>query len=189
MSTWKTRLPMQITLLRIVLTIPIVAALWPNTLAWNMVAAGLFILASVSDYYDGYFARKYNAVSTMGKFMDPVADKILVTSVLTLLILPGKVDPFLVILLTARDTWIGAIRAVAAADGVIIAARQAGKWKTALQMAGIPAVILWDLPFLPGGGAWLGPLGYALLWFSTILSIASGLEYHRAYLAGRQKVA
>lgn len=180
---------MQITLSRIFLVIPAVAALVPNTFFWNAIGAILFMIASLTDYYDGYFARKFNAVSTMGKFMDPVADKVLVTSILTLLIVHGKVDAYLVILLTARDTVIGAIRAVAAADGVVIAAKAAGKWKTALQMGAIPAVIMGSLPFLPGGAPWLGSVGYGLLWFSTILSIASGVEYFRAYLDGRKGAA
>lgn len=184
-TDWKLKLPMHITMGRIYLTIPACACLIPQTFAWNCVAAALFIIASISDYYDGYFARKYNAVSNMGKFMDPIADKILVTSVLTMLIVPGKVDPYLVILLTVRDTFVGGIRSVAAADGIIIAARATGKWKTALQMGGIPALMIWNLPFLPGPEGWVGRLGYGLLWFSALLSIASGVEYFRAYRTGR----
>lgn len=187
MSDWKKKLPMQLTMVRIYLVAPTLIFLIPNTFAWNLAAAVLFIVASITDYYDGYFARKYNAVSNMGKFMDPIADKILVTSVLTLLIVPGKVDPFLVILLTVRDTFIGGIRAVAAADGVIIAAKTAGKWKTALQMVGIPAVMLWSFPFLPGAEDWIGRVGYGLLWISAILSIVSAIDYYRAYLRGRQE--
>ena len=178
----KKKLPMQITMGRIWLTIPIMAALYFNTPLWNLPAVVLFLIASISDYYDGYFARKYNAVSNMGKFMDPVADKILVTSILTILILPGKVDPYLVNLLTARDTLIGAIRSVAAADGLIIAARASGKWKTALQMGAIPAVMLGgSLPFLPDQGLWIGQAGSVLLWISVLLSIWSGIQYFQTY--------
>lgn len=178
---------MQITMGRIWLTIPIMVALYFDTWLWNLTAVVLFLIASISDYYDGYFARKYNAVSNMGKFMDPVADKILVTSILTILILPGKVDPYLVILLTARDTLIGAIRSVAAADGLIIAARASGKWKTALQMGAIPAVMLGgSLPFLPDGGLWIGRAGSVLLWISVLLSIWSGLQYFQTYRETRK---
>jgi CDP-diacylglycerol--glycerol-3-phosphate 3-phosphatidyltransferase len=184
---WQKNLPMQLTLSRIVMVIPAVLALIPNTLVWNTVAAFIFIIASITDYYDGYYARKFNAVSTMGKFMDPIADKILVTSVLTMLIVPGKVDPYLVILLTVRDTYISGIRAIAAADGVVIAAKAAGKWKTALQMGSIPAVMLWDLTFLPVGGEWIGKIGYGLLWVSAILSITSAFEYDRAYRSARSQ--
>lgn len=177
---------MQLTLSRILLTVPAVVLLHFNTPWGNALAAGIFILASITDYWDGYYARKFNAVSNMGKFMDPIADKILVTGILTMLILPGKVDPFLVILLTVRDTYISGIRAVAAADGVVIAAKAAGKWKTALQMGAIPAVILGDLSFLPGPEGLLGRIGQGLLWISVLLSISSGVQYYLAYRAGQQ---
>lgn len=169
------------------MVVPCLVCLIPNSFYWNLAAALIFMAAAVTDYYDGYFARKYGAVSTMGKFMDPVADKVLVTSILTILIVSGKVDPYLVILITVRDTFIGGVRAVAAADGVIIDAQKAGKWKAALQMSAIPAVILGTIPFLPNGEL-LGRIGYGLLWVSTVLSITSGIEYFRAYLEGRKNV-
>lgn len=172
---------------RIALTVPAVILLHFNTFWANLAAAAIFIIASITDYWDGYYARKFNAVSNMGKFMDPIADKILVTGILTMLILPGKVDAFLVILLTVRDTYISGIRAVAAADGVVIAAKAAGKWKTALQMGAIPAVILGDLSFLPGPEGLLGRIGSALLWISVALSISSGIQYYLAYRAGQRE--
>ncbi len=180
-TEWQQRLPMRLTLLRIFLAVPACFALSMSGFWWNLSAAVLFIVASITDYYDGYFARKYNATTNMGKFMDPIADKILVTSILTLLIVQNKIDPFLVIILTARDTYIGGIRAVAAADGVVIAAKTAGKWKTALQMTAIPATIIGHLPFLPGPVGLLGQIGYSLLWISTILSMTSGVQYELAY--------
>lgn len=156
----------------------IVATLVPQTLIWNFISAFLFIFASISDYYDGYFARKYNAVSNMGKFMDPIADKILVTSILAMLIPLDKIDPYMVIVILARDTLIGGLRQVAAADQIIIAAQASGKWKTALQMVAIPAVIIgeksWGIPF--------DKIGYWVLWVSTILSVTSGLQYVMGYL-------
>lgn len=178
---------MQLTLSRMVLTLPAVLLLWEGQFWSNSIAAALFVIASMTDYWDGYYARKYQAVSNMGKFMDPIADKILVTGILTMLISQGKVDPFLVILLTVRDTYISGIRAVAAADGVVIAAQTAGKWKTALQMGAIPAVIISHLDFLPGPVGLLGKIGYGALWVSVILSITSGLQYYSAYKAGTRR--
>lgn len=178
---------MRLTLLRIYLAVPACVALSLGGFWWNFAAAVIFILASITDYYDGYYARKYNATTNMGKFMDPIADKILVTTILTLLIVSQKVDPYLVILLTVRDTYIGGIRAVAAADGVVIAAKAAGKWKTALQMGAIPAVIIGHLPFLPGPEGLLGQIGYVLLWISAILSITSGIQYDQAYRQARRQ--
>jgi CDP-diacylglycerol--glycerol-3-phosphate 3-phosphatidyltransferase len=183
MSDWKKSLPMQITLSRIVLVPVIVALMWPNALYGNVAAAVLFIVASISDYYDGYFARKYNAVSTMGKFMDPIADKILVTSILVMLVPTGRIEPLMVIVILARDNFIGGLRSVAAADQIIIDAKPAGKWKTALQMIAIPAVII-DQQFL---GIPFEKIGYYVLWVAVILSVSSGIQYYLGYLKARQK--
>lgn len=180
--TWQQKLPMQITWFRIWLVPVIIALLTPDQVGYSMVAAGLFIIASITDYYDGYFARKYNAVSTMGKLMDPIADKILVTSILVILATYGKIDPYMVIVILARDTFIGGIRSVAAADNVIIDAKPAGKWKTALQMVAIPAVMIgeavWKIPF--------DKIGRVVLWVSVILSLVSGVQYYLAYLKSRK---
>lgn len=182
-TPWQKKLPMRITLSRIVMVPFIVGLMIPNQLPYNLVAAGFFILASISDYYDGYFARKYNAVSNMGKFMDPIADKILVTSILVMLVPTQKIEPLMAIIILARDTLIGGIRSVAAADQIIIAAKPAGKWKTAMQMIAIPAVIIdqpvWGIPF--------EKIGYWVLWASVILSVTSGFEYYWGYLQSRKK--
>jgi CDP-diacylglycerol--glycerol-3-phosphate 3-phosphatidyltransferase len=182
-KNWQQKLPMQITMARIFAVPLIVALLYPQTLYFNVAAALLFILASISDYYDGYFARKYNAVSNMGKFMDPIADKILVTAILVMLIPYDRIDPYMVIVILTRDTLIGGLRQVAAADQVIISAQAQGKWKTALQMVAIPAVII--------DQTWLGipfhKIGYWVLWISTILSVTSGIQYVTSYLKARSK--
>lgn len=179
--TWQQKLPMQITWFRIWIVPVIVGLMIPNEVPYNIAAALLFIIASITDYYDGYFARKYNAVSTMGKLMDPIADKILVTSILVLMATSGKIDPYMVIVILARDTFIGGIRSVAAADNVIIDAKPTGKWKTALQMVAIPAVMIgeaiWKIPF--------DKIGHVVLWVSVILSIVSGVQYYLAYLKSR----
>lgn len=173
---------MLITYSRIAFVPVIVILMFPNELATNVMAAALFIVASISDYYDGYFARKYNSVSNMGKFMDPIADKILVTSILVMLIPTERIDPIMVIVILARDTFIGGIRSVAAADGVVIDAKPTGKWKTALQMIAIPAVIIGDI--------WLGvnfeKIGYGVLWISVVLSVTSGIQYYLGYLKSRK---
>jgi CDP-diacylglycerol--glycerol-3-phosphate 3-phosphatidyltransferase len=180
-TNWQKKLPMQLTMARIALVVPVIACMVGNTALLDFCAAILFIVASVTDYYDGYFARKYNAISTMGKFMDPIADKILVSSILVFFVVQNKIDPYLLILIMSRDTFIGGIRAVAATDGLVIDAKPAGKWKTALQMCAIPAVIIWQLNFLPFSTLWIGQIGYFLLWVSAIFSITSGVEYYRAY--------
>lgn len=183
-TEWQKKLPMHMTMARIYLVPFVLLSMWPNTLLWNVLAIFLFIIASITDYYDGYFARKYNAVSNMGKFMDPIADKVLVTSILVMLQFRGVIDPVMVIILMARDTFIGGIRSVAAADNVIISAKSAGKWKTALQMGAIPALIINDLPHFYQFP--LLKIGYAILWVTVILSVFSGIQYYLAYLSARK---
>lgn len=177
-------LPLILTLSRIVLVLPTAYFMSLDTNLSRGIATFLFIIASITDYYDGYYARKLNAVSNLGKFLDPVADKILVSSVLVLLLVQNLVDPWMVILFVARDTIIGGIRAAAAADGVIIDAQTTGKWKAALQMIAIPLIILNDLhPSFPNRN-----IGYGLLWLSVLLSIKSGFDYWMVYRSGLAKL-
>ena len=185
MKTWQKNLPMQITLFRIFLVPVILIGMAQDTLGARLVAAFLFILASISDYFDGYYARKFKAVSNMGKFMDPIADKILVTSILVALIPSGLIDPWMVIIILSRDTLIGGIRSVAAADQIIIAAKNSGKWKTALQMVAIPAMIIGtDFAGIP-----IVKIGFWVLWLSVILSVTSGIEYGWGYFRAKRSSA
>lgn len=171
------RLPLYLTYSRIALVVPTALFLYWGTDLGHWLSALCFIAASITDYYDGYYARKLNAVTNLGKFLDPVADKILVTSVLILLLQRQLVDPWMIILFVTRDTIVGGIRAAAAADGVIIAAQSAGKWKAALQMIAVPMLLLKDLhPSFPNN-----KIGYGLLWLSVLLSLKSGLDYILAY--------
>lgn len=182
-TPFQKQLPMYITMSRIVMVPIVVGLMWPNALWWNVAAALWFIIASITDYYDGYYARKYNAVSNFGKFMDPIADKILVTSILAMLLSQGKIDAWMVIIILARDNFIGGIRSIAAADQIIIDAKPAGKWKTAMQMVAIPIVIIGSMePYIP----YLDKVGYGVLWISVILSITSGIEYYLGYLKRRK---
>ena len=183
-TEFQKKLGTRITISRIVLAPVIVALMWPNDLGLNVVAAIIFALASMTDWADGYFARKYESVSNFGKFMDPIADKILVTSVLAMLLSLGKIDAWMVIIILARDNFIGGLRSVAAADAIVIAAKPAGKWKTAMQMIAIPLVIVGHLEFLP----FLDKIGYGVLWVSVILSITSAIEYYFAYLKGLREL-
>ena len=149
----------------------------------DILCATLFILASLTDWLDGYWARKFDAMSTIGKFMDPIADKILVLSALVVLLYLDRVDPVMVTLLISRDIFIGGIRSAAAADGLIIDAKSTGKVKTAIQMIAIPCLFLEELiPHLP-----LHELGYYGLWLSVFLSFKSGWEYTHAYFNRRKQ--
>lgn len=180
---WKKKLPMWFTWLRMAACVPLILVMLymePPMRGW--VAGVIFILASITDWIDGYLARLYNAQTTMGKFMDPIADKILVSTILILLVPSGHVGPVLVILLLGRDILIGGVRAVAAADRLIIDAKPTGKWKTAVQMVGIPAILIetsfFEIP--------VGRIGLILLWVSVVLSLLSGWEYIQMYRESRR---
>lgn len=169
---------------RVFITPLVIFFLVKNELWANATAAVIFILASITDYYDGYFARKYDAISNLGKFMDPVADKILVTSILVMLVTLNKIDPYMVIVILARDNLVSGLRSVAAADHIVIAAQAQGKWKTALQMIAIPAVMIDE--------KWIGlpfdKIGYWMLWISVVLAVTSGLQYVQGYVKAKAKV-
>ncbi len=176
-TPFQEKLPSAITLSRIAATPFISFAIYWGGHWGEIAAATLFILAAITDYYDGYFARIWNVETNFGKLMDPVADKILVAVTLIMLLPIRKIDPTMVSLLLARDLVIGGIRAAAAADHLVIAAKPFGKWKTGIQLSAIPLILLnrpifgVDFPFI----------GYWLLWVSVILSIISGFQYCTQY--------
>ncbi|PIT98872.1 MAG: CDP-diacylglycerol--glycerol-3-phosphate 3-phosphatidyltransferase [Bdellovibrionales bacterium CG10_big_fil_rev_8_21_14_0_10_45_34] len=177
LSRWKRSLPNWLTLFRVVLVAPIIVLLLRDQIVTNWICAGLFILASLTDYIDGYLARKMDVVSNFGKLMDPVADKILVSATLVMLIPTGRLEAIMVVILISRDVFIDGLRALAGSQGIIISAGKIGKWKTATQMVGIPAILLQDIGSLP-----VSKIGYWVLWFSVVLSIVSGIKYYLTYL-------
>lgn len=180
--SWKNNLPMWLTYARAGMA-PIILGIlmsgWQGPAGW--VTAVLFMLASLTDWLDGMLARKYGVESNMGKFMDPIADKILVLGAIVMLLAMGRVDPLMVFLFLARDIFIGGIRSVAAANNLIIAAKPFGKWKTAFQMIAIPCLLIYEPVF----GIPLADIGYYGLWISVGLSLISGAEYTIGYYRGR----
>lgn len=179
----KKKIPMSLTMSRIAVLPFIIIFIHQHTLVFNILAAILFVLASLTDFWDGKLARKYDAVTTMGKFMDPLADKILISGTLIFMIPGGHVDPIVVVILICRDILIDGIRTVAAVDKIIIAAKPMGKWKAALQMIAIPEIIVGGSLFTVD----LSIIGYWTLWISVILSILSGIDYYFGYLKSKRK--
>lgn len=180
------KLPLILTVARILATIPVAILLLYSSRfpGWyfDWIAVVLFYAASITDYYDGYYARKFNAVTNLGKFLDPVADKILVMAILVILLHLQRIDPWMVILFLTRDTLVGGIRAAASADGLVIPAQTTGKWKAALQMVAVPFMMVNEIhPYIPNL-----KLGYGLLWFSVLLSLISGWDYFKLYLDEKQ---
>ena len=111
------------------------------------IAGGLFIIASITDFLDGYIARKYNMVTDFGKFIDAIADKILVNSVLIILASQGFIHPIIPVVLIVRDSIVNSIKMMAAKKGKVVAAIQTGKIKTACLMVGIILTLFYNLPF------------------------------------------
>ncbi|KXZ39826.1 CDP-diacylglycerol--glycerol-3-phosphate 3-phosphatidyltransferase [Alkalithermobacter thermoalcaliphilus JW-YL-7 = DSM 7308] len=129
------------------------------------IAACVFIVASITDFLDGYIARKYNMISNFGKFMDPLADKILVASALISMVELGLVPSWMVILIISREFAVSILRAIASSSGIVIAASKWGKYKTISQIIAIIMVLL-QLPFYN-----------IFLWVSLVLTIYSGYDY------------
>ena len=137
----------------------------------NYIAVAIFIVASLTDMLDGKIARKYNLVTNFGKFMDPLADKLLVCSAMICLIETGQLAAWIVIVIIAREFIISGFRLVASDNGVVIAASYWGKFKTTFQMLMVIVLILnIDHPFFQ-------VLGVILTYVALILTIASLIDY------------
>lgn len=150
---------------------------------WDLVAAIVFGIASLTDWLDGYLARRLKIESVYGKLMDPLADKFLVVASLVMLQELGRIHPIIVILLICRELGITGLRALASAEGVIIAASPSAKWKTATQMVAI-AILLADLN-IAGFETYL--LGMALLYLSLAISLWSARDYVVDFFAALRK--
>ncbi len=179
---WILRLPMLATLSRMALA-PFVVLLMQSPQTWSATwgATLVFAIAAWTDWLDGALARRFDAVTMMGKLMDPIADKVLVSAVLLYLIPLGRIEPLAVLIILSRDLIVGGIRQVAAAESIIIAAKGAGKAKTALQMVCLP-MMFFSEPVL---GLPVAAIGYWGLWTSVLLSLASGWDYVWGYLRHR----
>ena len=143
-------LPNKLTIIRVCLIPFFVAALvfdHGNNYTMRIVANVLFIVASLTDLFDGKIARKYNLVTNFGKFMDPLADKLLVCSALICLIELGQLPAWVVIIIISREFIISGFRLVAADNGVVIAASYWGKFKTTFQMAAV-ILMIFNIPAL-----------------------------------------
>jgi CDP-diacylglycerol--glycerol-3-phosphate 3-phosphatidyltransferase len=175
-------LPNLLTMARIAV-IPLVLVLLdrggPRDCFW---AALLFAAAAVTDLLDGYLARKRGQVSVLGKFLDPLADKLIVMASLVWMVPMGRITSWVVVLLLARDISITALRSIAASEGVVIAAGDSGKAKTALQMVGILMLMIgypyrFDFGVFDLGVVDLVHVGRWLIYVSLVYSLASAATY------------
>ena len=147
-----------------------------------VIAALIYAAAAITDLLDGYLARKLNVVSVLGKFLDPLADKLLVMASLVWMVPMGRIQEWAVVVLIGREISITGLRSIASSEGVVIAAGESGKSKTALQMVGILCLIIGfpyhlDLGFLDLGVVDLVHVGRWLIYVSLFFSVTSAVEY------------
>lgn len=143
-----------------------------------------FVIASFTDYLDGHLARKNNQVTDLGKFLDPVADKLLINSMVIFLIVPASYAPcqmdfsiWCAIILVARDIVVDALRFIAAQKNVVIAANIFGKLKTVLEMIAVSLVLLNGWPFIYFDASWPVRIADIFVYLATLASLVSGIIY------------
>ena len=138
------------------------------------ITALIFSIASITDWMDGYIARKQQTVSVLGKFLDPLADKLLVMSTMIMLIPLGRIPAWIVVIILARELAITGLRGIASSEGVVIAASKLGKYKTGFQIA---ALIVLLLHYEYCCGIDFHFTGMILLWIALVLTLWSGYDY------------
>lgn len=175
-------LPNRLTIFRVVLIPVVIGSLYLTqydfvsdavkvNLGW--IAAWTFTIASITDFFDGYIARKKNIVTVFGSFIDPIADKFLTVSSLIMLGALGHIPAVIVIILVLREMYMTSLRLLATNEGITVPVNSLGKWKTAIQMIGIPMIMCnqkwWILPF--------PVIGTVFIYFASFLSIWSATLY------------
>ncbi|MFQ5585687.1 MAG: CDP-diacylglycerol--glycerol-3-phosphate 3-phosphatidyltransferase [Thermodesulfobacteriota bacterium] len=173
-------LPNTLSLLRIgVAPILILLLLKPGKVL-SIIAALLFVVASVTDIVDGYIARKWGIVTTLGKFLDPLADKLLIMTALIMLVPLGRAPAWIVALIVGREIAVTGLRAVAADAGIVIAAGTSGKYKTILQAIAVTALLLHYHLY----GINTHAVGMVILWIALAVTLWSGIEYFILFIRG-----
>ena len=164
-------LPNKLTILRMIMIVPfVIVMLAENAIpAGKWIALALFVVASLTDFVDGYLARKYNLVTNFGKFMDPLADKLLVCAAMICLVEMGLIPAWVVIIIMSREFIISGFRLIASDNGVVIAASMWGKYKTTFQMIMV-ILMLANIPALQ-------LVTDIVMWIATALTIISLADY------------
>lgn len=141
-----------------------------------IIAGVIFIIAALTDFVDGYVARKYNLVTDFGKMMDAIADKILVNVVLIILTAAGFINPIIPIVVISRDTIVNALKMAAGNKGEVVGASFLGKLKTVCMMSGVTLMLFYNLPF----ELYNIRVADFLIIIAVILSVVSGVQYYNA---------
>ena len=180
-------LPNKLTIVRMILIVPFVVLLLGGFYNWSWlegiieyvdyIALAIFIIASLTDMLDGKIARKYNLVTNFGKFMDPLADKLLVCAAMICLVEMGRIPAWVVIVIISREFIISGFRLVASDNGVVIAASYWGKFKTVFQMIMICLMIVDNSYFPLAGTVVWSVLVDLTMWIALALTVISLLDY------------
>lgn len=170
----------KVTILRILLVPVFLIALlvkskYQNIEVGKYVAAAVFIVAASTDFIDGYIARKMQQVTNLGKFLDPLADKLLVVAALVWLVEVHQMSSWMAIIIIAREFIVTGVRLVAAGEGIVIAASIWGKLKTITQIIAIVAILIHDLE--PFKILFVFPFHTIAMWLAVIITIYSGYDY------------
>jgi len=175
-------LPNLLTLSRIVAIPLVIICLWFDTAWGQWLAMIIFVIAAVTDWFDGYFARRYHQISRLGRFLDPIADKLLVAAALVMLVANGPlhgVHVLAALIILAREILVSGLREFLAELRVGLPVSQLAKWKTAAQMTAIAFLLVGDagpkeIPVVP--------IGLTLIWVAAALTIVTGYDYLRTGL-------
>jgi len=180
-------LPNMLTLGRILLIPLFVWYMYDADPFYSLMAGVVFAVAAITDIIDGYLARKWNLITVVGKFMDPLADKLIAMAALVMLVRLGRIAAWVVIVLLARELIVSGLRTIAASEGMVIAAGQEGKWKTSLQLVGIISLCVHYVHPLDLGYRVVpvdyNAVGQVLVYLSGAFSVWSAVVYFRAFLA------
>ena len=177
-------LPNTITMLRIGVIPVLFGLLFDPGPVMSLFIAVLFIAAALTDILDGYIARKYEIVTTMGKFLDPIADKMIVNTAMILMIPISRIPAWIVAVIIIRDFAVDGIRNIASSGGMVIQASPLGKRKMLCQIFAVSALII-HYPFI---GADAHTVGMVILFLALVLTVTSGIDYFRKfYRAGIRK--
>jgi CDP-diacylglycerol--glycerol-3-phosphate 3-phosphatidyltransferase len=170
--------PNALTLLRIFLVPVLVTMILTRFEGKQWLCVGVFLLASLTDFVDGWLARRWRQVTPMGKLLDPMADKLLIAGAFISLIEVGGVPAWMVVVIIAREFAVTGLRGIAAERGVMIAASGFGKIKMGVQVACV-CVLLLSRPHAPAGevAEIISPFAKAFLWATVLVTVASGVEY------------
>ncbi|HPJ97104.1 MAG TPA: CDP-diacylglycerol--glycerol-3-phosphate 3-phosphatidyltransferase [Syntrophales bacterium] len=173
-------LPNAITLLRIGVIPVLFFLLTSPGETWSLIIATIFVCAALTDLLDGYIARRYQIVTTMGKFLDPVADKIIVNTAMILMIPIGRIHAWMVAIIIIRDFVVDGMRSIASSEGVVIDASSLGKQKTLCQIFAVTALMI----HYPVFGVDAHIVGIAVLYVALFLTLYSGTDYSLKFFHG-----